>query len=275
MSLTINTNIEAINAHRNLYLTNVQLQKAMERLSSGLKINRAADDAAGLAISERMRAQASGLNLAVQNCQDGVALVQTAEGALNEVNAMLGRARDLAVRASNSTLTDNDRADLQMELNQLLSEIDRTATMTEYNTMILLAGSYATTAITIQAGSDKGQQVATTIAAVTTGALGISNLSITSISAANMAIGSIDAAIDVVTRVRSWLGAFQNRLEHTINNLQVAYENTKASESRIRDADMALETVNYTRLQIMQQAGTAVLAQANVAPQAILRLLGA
>ncbi|WP_084667086.1 flagellin [Thermanaeromonas toyohensis] len=271
--MRINTNIEAINAHRNLYQTSVQLQKAMERLSSGLRINRAADDAAGLAISERMRAQASGLDQAVRNCNDGIALVQTAEGALNEVNAMLNRMRDLAVQASNSTLTDNDRLDLQYELNQLLQEIDRIANTTEYNTMVLLAGSYATVPITIQAGSDKGQQVATTIGAVTTGAMGLSNLSITSISLANLAIGTIDAAIDYVTRIRAWLGAFQNRLEHTIANLQVAYENIKASESRIRDADIAMETVNYTRLQILQQAGTAVLAQANLAPQAVLQLL--
>ena len=272
-SLRINTNIEAINAHRNLFQTTLQLQKVMERLSSGLRINRAADDAAGLAISERMRAQANGLQLAVQNAQDGISLVQTAEGALNEVNAMLLRMRDLAVRASSSTLTDADRMDLQYELNQLLAEIDRIANTTEYNTMILLAGSFASVPITIQVGSDRGQQISTTIAALTTGALGLSNLSISQISVANLAIGTIDAAIDAVTRVRAWLGAFQNRLEHTIANLHVGYENIKAAESRIRDADMAAETVEYTRLQILQQAGAAILAQANLAPQAVLQLL--
>jgi len=272
MSLRINTNIEAVNAHRNLLATADALAKSMEKLSSGLRINRAADDAAGLAVSEKLLAQVRGLNQAIRNAQDGVSLIQTAEGALNETHSILQRMRELAVQSANDTLTDPDRALLQKEMDQLLQEVDRIAGSTQFNGQYLLNGGFNNRLL--QIGANAGQTIGITIQGASTVSLAISLLSIASQAAASAAIASLDSAINTVSASRADLGAIQNRLEHTIANVGVAAENMQASESRIRDVDMAQEMTNFTRLQILQQAGTAVLAQANMAPQAVLKLLG-
>jgi flagellin len=273
MGLRINQNIEALNAWRNLVATSNNLAKSMEKLSSGLRINRAGDDAAGLAISEKLRGQVRGLNQAVRNAQDGISLIQTAEGALNETHSILQRLRELAVQGANDTLTDADRNAIQQEIDSLLAEIDRIATTTEFNTKKLLNGDVATTALNFQIGANTGQTIAVTIATATAAALTIDGISVGSSALANQAIASIDSAITAISSSRASLGAIQNRLEHTIANLNVAAENLSASESRIRDADMALEMMNFTKTQILQQAGVAMLAQANMAPQAVLQLL--
>lgn len=273
MSLRINQNLEALNAWRNLTVTSSNLAKSMEKLSSGLRINRAGDDAAGLAISEKLRGQVRGLNQAVRNAQDGISLIQTAEGALNETHSILQRLRELAVQGSSDTLTAEDRSSIQKEIDSLLAEIDRIATTTEFNTQKLLNGNVATTALNFQIGANSGQTIAVTIATATTAALTISGISVGSTTLANQAIVSLDDAIKAISGSRASLGAIQNRLEHTIANLSVASENLAASESRIRDVDMAQEMMSFTKNQILQQAGTAMLAQANMAPQAVLQLL--
>ena len=273
MSLRINSNIEAVNAHRNLVTTTHLLSKSMEKLSSGLRINRAADDAAGLAISEKLRSQVRGLNQAIRNAQDGISLIQTAEGALNEGHSILQRMRELAVQAANETLTTSDRDALQKELDSLIAEIDRIATSTQFNTKQLLDGTFATSPLTFQVGANANQSITVTIGTATAAALTVQGLSLGSYTLASQAIASIDDAITALAENRADLGAVQNRLEHTIANLGVAAENLQASESRIRDVDMAQEMVNFTRLQILQQAGTAMLAQANVSPQSVLMLL--
>jgi flagellin len=283
--MRINTNIEAINAHRNLTLTGSSLTRSMEKLSSGLRINRAADDAAGLAISEQMRGQVRGTNQAIRNAQDGVSLLKTAEGALNETHAILQRMRELSLQAANGTLSTGDRQAIQGELIHLRDEITRIATSTEFNTRRVLDGTFTAT---FQIGPNSGQTLAVTLAnsqATAIGALtGMGapaslDAAVTAFLPADPAtastlVRSIDQAMIDVSTNRSAAGALQNRLDHTIANLSVGAENLSAAESRIRDVDMAMEMVNFTRLQILQQAGTAVLAQANMAPQAVLRLLG-
>lgn len=273
MGLRINQNIEAVNAHRNLLLTSLSLSKSMEKLSSGLRINRAADDAAGLAISEKLRGQVKGLNQAVRNAQDGISLIQTAEGALNETHSILQRMRELAVQAANDTLTTEDRAAIQKEIDSLLAEVNRIANTTEFNTKKLLNGDVATTALNFQIGANAGQAITVTINKADAAALTISGLDVGDAAAASLAIVSLDNAIKAISGSRADLGAVQNRLEHTIANLGVASENLAASESRIRDVDMAEEMMNFTRTQILQQAGTAMLAQANATPQTVLQLL--
>ncbi|WP_277998879.1 flagellin [Moorella sulfitireducens] len=269
--MRINQNISALNAYRNLTVTNNALTKSMEKLSSGLRINRAADDAAGLAISEKMRGQIRGLNQAIRNAQDGISLIQTAEGALNETHSILQRMRELAVQSANDTNTDEDRAQLQQEISQLLAEIDRIADTTQFNTKNLLNGSFANAVIHIGANSD--QTLTVTIGTMSVSAIGVNGLSISTQTKADDAISTIDTAIKKVSTERSKLGAIQNRLEHTIANLSVASENLSAAESRIRDLDMAQEMVNFTKNQILAQAGTAMLAQANAQPQTVLQLL--
>lgn len=243
----------------------------MEKLSSGLRINRAADDAAGLAISEKMRGQVRGLNQAVRNAQDGISLIQTAEGALNETHAILQRMRELAVQSANDTNTAGDRGQLQQEIDQLVTEIGRIATTTEFNTQKLLDGTFSGKLIHI--GANSGQTLTVGIAAMDAAALSVSSLSIDTQTAANTAITTINTAIETVSTERSKLGAIQNRLEHTIANLSVASENLSAAESRIRDLDMAQEMMAFTKNQILTQAGTAMLAQANAQPQTVLQLL--
>ncbi|RNL61040.1 flagellin [Nocardioides marmoriginsengisoli] len=259
MSLRINQNTDAFNSYRNLSVTQGQLSKSLEKLSSGFRINRAADDAAGLAISEGLRSQVGGLKVAVRNAQDGISVAQTAEGALTEVHSMLQRMNDLAVQYNNGTQNADSQAALQAEFTALTSEIDRIQTSTKFNGVTLFGGAAATnfqvgTATTDVLAVDLSGQVATA------GLLITDNTTVT-------------AAITATSTLRGALGAVQNRFEHTINNLNVAVENLSASESRIRDTDMAAEMVNFTRANILSQAGTAMLAQANQAPQSVLQLL--
>ena len=264
--MRINQNIAAFNSYRNLSATNIQLGKSLEKLSSGFRINRAADDAAGLAKSESLRAEINGSRQAIRNAQDGVSLVQTAEGALNEVHAILQRMRELAVDAANTATTDG--AAQQAEVTQLLAEINAIGTNTKF------AGQdvFTATARSFHVGAGQSQNLSVTVGTLTTGGLTVDSVNLQ--TGANAAIGSIDGAIGAISTLRSTLGATQNRLEHTVANLSVAVENLSASESRVRDTDMASEMVSFTRHQIMVQAGTAMLAQANQVPASVLNLLG-
>ena len=275
MGLRIYNNVEAQNAHRQLANTNMKLSSSMERLSSGLRINRAADDAAGLAVSEEMRTQIRGMNVAARNALDGVSLVQVADGALGGVNDMLQRVRDLAVQAANGTLSDLQRNNLDQEVQSITAEIARVASDTEFNGIKILSGSVATaaSAVTLQVGANGSQVISFTIATMTASDLGISGIAVSTAASATAAIASIDAAIRTVNSQRASMGAIQNRLEQTISRLDLTAENLQAAESRIRDADMASEMIDFTRNQILQQSGTAMLAQANQAPQSILSLL--
>jgi flagellin len=297
MGLRIQNNVEAFNAHRNLTGVASKASKAMEKLSSGYRINRAADDAAGLAISEKMRAQIGGVDQAQRNANDGVSLVQTAEGALNEVHSMLQRVRDLRVQFENGTLSSDDRDAITAEVKQLATEINDISSQTKFNGTALLDGGQ----VTFQVGAATGETVQTVgfnllgsaaVAAVasTSGASGtsgspavaaqgafevvaLSASATTSADLSGLSIDAIDNAIKNVSSARADFGAVQNRLEHRLNNLATYQENLVASESRIRDVDMASEMVNFTKLQILQQAGTSMLAQANQAPQNVLSLL--
>ena len=287
--MRINNNISALNAWRGLTNTDNALSKSLEKLSSGLRINRAGDDAAGLAISEKMRGQIRGLNMAIKNAQDGISLIQTAEGALTEAHAILQRMRELAVQSANDTNTDKDREELQKEVDQLAAELERIAETTEFNTKKLLDGTYASTGsgtltLHLHIGANKGQNMTLNIKSMRATKLGvaeesgesetISGVKISTSQDADSAIFTIDTAIGKVSSERSKLGAIQNRLEHTIKNLGVAAENLTAAESRIRDVDRAAEMMNFTRQNILMQAGTAMLAQANARPQSVLQLLG-
>ena len=276
MGLRINQNVAAVNAYRNLSVTDGQMSKSLEKLSSGFRINRAADDASGLAISEKLRGQVKGLDTAAANAQNGISLIQTAEGALNETTAILQRMRELTVQAANDTNVSADRAAIKTELDQLSEEITRIAGTTEFNTQKLLdGGSTATNGLTFQIGANAGQTLNVKIADMDAGALGVASASLNVTDAANAStsLAAIDTAIGTVSGQRASLGAVQNRLEHTVKNLNVASENLAASESRIRDTDMAKEMMSFTRAQILSQAGTAMLAQANQAPQGVLSLL--
>ena len=275
MGLRIYNNVEAQNAHRQLQQTNANISKAMERLSSGLRINRAGDDAAGLAVSEVMRSQIRGMQVATRNSQDGISLVQVADGAIGSVTDMLQRVRDLAVQAANGTLTDTQRGNLDKEVQNILLEINRVGSDTEFNGVKILAGSVATaaSAITLQIGANGGQNIAFTIGTISVSDLGISGLAVSTQASASAAIASLDAAVASLNTQRALMGAIQNRLEQTIARLGVTAENLQAAESRIRDADMAAEMIYFTKNQILQQSGTAMLAQANQAPQSVLQLL--
>ncbi|MEA2411106.1 MAG: flagellin [Thermoleophilaceae bacterium] len=266
MSLRINTNVEAFNAHRQLAATSDKLGKAMERLSSGYRINRAADDAAGLAISEKLQGQIGGLDQAQRNAQDAISLVQTAEGNLQEVHSMLQRVRDLAVQYKNGSLSATDKAAIQSEVNMLASEVERIGSSAQFNGILLLSSSAT---ITFQVGAQDGEVI--TVSTISLGAS--APASVFQLTAGGSDISEIDAAIDSISAQRAQFGAVQNRLEHTLSNLAVYQENLTASESRIRDVDMASEMVNFTKLQILQQSGTAMLAQANQTPQSVLQLL--
>jgi flagellin len=268
--MRINQNPMAFNAYRNLSDTGNSLGKSLEKLSSGFRINRAADDASGLVKSEGLRSEVGGAKQAIRNAQDGISLVQTAEGSLNEVHAILQRMRDLAVSASNTAT--NDGVAEQAEVDQLLEEIDAIGTRTQFSGQSVFDGSSRT----FQIGANSGDTLALTFSTVSTSSLGAATTDISGIDvdgAAAAAINVIDTAIASVSSERANLGANQNRLEHTIKNLSVSSENLSAAESRIRDTDMASEMVNFTRNQIMQQAGTSMLAQANQVPQSVLSLL--
>ena len=267
MSLRIQNNVEAMNAHRQLSTNNMTLSKSMERLSSGFRINRAADDAAGLGISEKMRGQIRGLGQAQRNAQDAISLVQTAEGNLDEVHSMLQRVRELAVQYKNGALSQTSRDSIQTEVNQLASEIERLGQAAEFNGLPLLDGTI--TQITFQVGANDGETIS--VDTVSLGQAVGASYSVLNLTDNDLA--EIDAAIDAVTAQRSAFGAAQNRLEHTLRNLGVYQENLVAAESRIRDVDMAEEMVKFTKTQILEQAGTAMLAQANQAPQSVLSLL--
>lgn len=272
--MRINHNIPALNAHRLLARNTDYTSKTLEKLSSGKRINRAADDAAGLAISQKMRAQVNGLQAASRNALDGISLVQTAEGAMTEIHAMLQRMRELAVQASNGTYNSDDLATTQNEVAQLLTEIDNIAVNTNFNEKNLLDGTLPVGGIQLQIGANAGNVMRFTITSLLTSAAGMAINGVDLVSNPAGAITSIDGAIKNVSDVRSKLGAIQNRLEHTIANLDNTAENLTAAMSRIEDLDMALEMSNFTKLNILTQAGTAMLAQANQRPQAILQLLG-
>jgi flagellin len=278
MGLRIQNNVEAFNAHRQLTTTSSKAAKAMEKLSSGYRVNRAADDAAGLAISEKMRGQIGGLAQAQRNANDAISLVQTAEGALNEVHSMLQRVRDLRVQYDSGTLSSDDKKAIESEVQALGTEIKDITTKTEFNDINLLSSSAA---LSFQVGANKDETISVAArsfseAIGTSGTGGLSQIIAFSADASGFSsvdLDALDNAIKNVSSKRSDFGAVQNRLEHRLNNLATYQENLVASESRIRDVDMASEMVNFTKLQILQQAGTSMLAQANQAPQGVLSLL--
>lgn len=279
MAMIVQHNLQAMNSNRQLSITTDNQAKATEKLSSGYKINRAADDAAGLTISEKMRAQVRGLTQASANAQDGISMVQTAEGALAEVHEMLQRMNELAVKAANGTMTSADRTAVQMEIKALTSEIDRVQQSTNFNTLYLLSGNLN---IELQVGAKANQVIKLSIAEMSASGLKINGLTVSSggqtgkAGAANAqnAITKISAAIKMVSEQRSKLGAIQNRLEHTIKNLDNIAENTQSAESAIRDTDIAKTMVEYSKNNILSQAGQSMLAQANQSTQGALSLLG-
>ena len=276
--MVVQHNLLAMNANRNLGITTGQQQKSTEKLSSGYKINRAADDAAGLTISEKMRSQIRGLNQASDNAADGISLIQTAEGALNESHSILQRMNELAVKAANDTNQSIDRDAIQKEMLALATEIDRIACTTQFNKKNLINGSIEH--LNLQVGANKTQSITIAICAMTASNIGLGakeqycNVRVDTFTNAGNAISAIQAAINKISDQRSALGALQNRLEHTIANLDVAAENAQASESRIRDVDMAEEMVTYSKNNILAQAGQSMLAQANQMTQGVMNLLG-
>ena len=274
--MVVQHNLTAANTNRQLGITTNGLQKSTEKLSSGYKINRAADDAAGLSISEKMRNQIRGLNKASDNAQDGISLVQTAEGALNEVHSMLQRMSELSVQAANATNATEDRGSIDDEIQQLKTEIERVASTTQFNKMDILTGeNFGDGTKKLQVGANQGQTITIQISAlvsVVDAALG-DTLTTTSVDKAQASISKVQSAIAALSKMRSKLGAVQNRLEHTVANLDNISENTQSAESRIRDTDMAEEMVTYSKNNILQQAGQSMLAQANQANQGVLSLL--
>lgn len=274
--MVVQHNLQAANTNRQLGITTSAQAKSTEKLSSGYKINRAADDAAGLSISEKMRSQIRGLNKASSNAQDGVSLVQTAEGALNETHSILQRMNELATQAANGTNTSVDRSAIRAELNQLTSEINRIQSTTQFNTMNLLDGTFsgAKNQMKLQVGALSGQSIDFSIANMCATKIGLNKtLSVSTFTKAGSYMKSVQHAIEVVSKQRSAMGAIQNRLEHTIANLDTTSENTQSAESRIRDTDMASEMVTYSKNNILAQAGQSMLAQANQSTQGVLSLL--
>lgn len=277
MGLRINTNIEAFNAHRSLSATSLKLSRSMEKLASGFRINRAADDAAGLGISERMRAQINGVAQASRNAQDGISLVQTAEGALQEFHSILHRIRDLAVQFNNGVYDAQSQLAITTEVTQLSLELGRMLTASSFNGIAVLSGAIGGVMTTLQIGANTGEII--TLQAVAAGAELAANtvvMDFASLAAGpglSVDISQIDSVIDTISQLRSGLGAVQNRLEHTVTSLGVYQENLAGAESRIRDVDMASEMTNFTKLQILQQSGMAMLSQANMTPQSVLALL--
>lgn len=274
--MVVQHNLQAANTNRQLGITTSAQAKSTEKLSSGYKINRAADDAAGLSISEKMRSQIRGLNKASSNAQDGVSLVQTAEGALNETHSILQRMNELATQAANGTNTTVDRSAIKAELDQLTSEIDRIQSTTQFNTMNLLDGTFSgtTNKMKLQVGALSGQSIDFSIANMCASKIGLKHaLSVSTFTKAGSYMKSVQDAIEVVSKQRSAMGAIQNRLEHTIANLDTTSENTQSAESRIRDTDMASEMVTYSKNNILAQAGQSMLAQANQSTQGVLSLL--
>jgi len=274
--MRITHNIPAIFSLRLLSRTQDDINSSIEKLSSGLRINRASDDAAGLAISEKMRTQVRGLTQALKNAQDGISLIQTAEAGMQETHTILQRMRDLAVQSANDTYTSGDRSKIQVEVAQLIQEITRISSATQFNMMPLLNGDWAAGrgSLVLHVGANTNETLRINITTMNSRGLGILDINISTRAGSNSSLSVLDDAIGIVSTYRSNLGAYQNRLEHTINATGIAMENMQAAESRIRDADMAEEMMNFTRNQILSQAGTAMLAQANLLPQSVLPLLG-
>ena len=271
--MVVQHNLSAMNTNRQMGTVTSALSKSTEKLSSGYRINRAVDDAAGLSISEKMRSQIRGLNKASSNAEDGISLIQVAEGALNESHSILQRMNELATQAANDTNTSSDRSAIQQELTQLTSELDRIYSTTQFNTMNLLDGDF--TGKSLQVGALSGQVISVSIKSMKASALGIgyNAIKVSSNAVAGQSMSLIQKAINRVSEERSKLGAIQNRLEHTINNLDTTSENTSAAESRIRDTDMATEMVEYSKNNILAQAGQSMLSQANQQTQGVLSLL--
>ena len=269
--MVVQHNMAASNANRQLGISTNTLSKSTEKLSSGYRINRAADDAAGLSISEKMRSQIRGLNKASSNAQDGISAIQTAEGALNEAHSILQRMNELATQSANDTNTTADRTAVQSEVNALTNELSRIASTSQFNTQNLLDGTF--TGKNLQVGALENQKITISIGTMNAKALGVASLDVKSFSKAGAAMTLIQKAISKVSGQRSDLGALQNRLEHTVNNLDNISENTQTAESRIRDTDMASEMVQYSATSIIQQAGQSMLAQANSQTQGVLSLI--
>jgi flagellin len=269
--MIVQHNMQAMNSNRQLGIITGAQSKSTEKLSSGYRINRAGDDAAGLTISEKMRSQIRGLEKASKNAEDGISLIQTAEGALNEAHEILQRMNELSTQAANDTNTTTDRTAIKKEIDALTSELNRIASTTQFNTMNLLDGTFSNK--NLQVGALNGQKISITIGSMNATTLGVQTLSVSSFANAGVAMSKIQAAISKVSTQRSALGAVQNRLEHTVKNLDTTQENTQAAESRIRDTDMASEMVKYSKNQILAQAGQSMLAQANQATQGVLSLL--
>ncbi len=284
--MIINHNMSAINANRQLGVSQQQTAVNMEKLSSGLRINKAADDASGLAVSEKMRSQIRGLNQAEKNIQNGVSFIQTTEGFLQETQDILHRVRELSVQASNGIYTAEDRMQIQVEVSQLVDEMNRIASHAQFNGMNLLTGRFAESSVTgdvmaLQVGANMDQKEQIFIGTMTAEALGLQNeqggggiVTLSSVEEANRTIGIVDEALKTVNKQRADLGAYQNRFEMAAKGIAIASENMQAAESRIRDVDMASEVVDYTKNQILNQAGSSMLAQANVRTQSVLQLLG-
>ena len=285
--MIINHNLSAMYANRTLGVTNGQAQKDMEKLSSGMKINRAGDDASGLAVSEKMRAQIRGLNKASENAQNAISFIQTTEGYLQETTDIMQRIRELAVQSANGIYTAEDRMQIQVEVSQLVAEVDRIASHAQFNGMNMLTGRFAketgdntvTSSMWFHVGANMDQRIQAFIGTMTATALGVRGLgneaiiSLETPDDANRAINTLDEALKKINKQRADLGAYQNRLEYTISGLDIGAENLQASESRIRDTDMAAQMVNFTKDMVLQQAGTAMLAQANQSTQGVLSLL--
>jgi len=283
--MIINHNMSAINANRVLGTTNAEITKDLEKLSSGQRINKAADDASGLAVSEKMRSQIRGLNQAGQNIQNGISFIQTTEGYLQETQDIVHRVRELAVQASNGIYTQSDRQMIQVEVSQLVDEVNRVASHAQFNTMNMLTGAFAKDsgrALQIQVGANVDQNKSINIGTMTATALGLQSetaqgkeaISLAAPDQANLAIAKLDEALNKITKQRADLGAYQNRFEMAYKGVAVASENLTASESRIRDVDMASQMVSYTKNQVLSQAGNAMLAQANVSTRSVTQLLG-
>ena len=285
--MVINHNMSAMYSNRQLGVTNVSLQKDMEKLSSGMKINRAGDDASGLAVSEKMRAQIRGLNQASRNASNGISFIQATEGYLQETTDIMQRIRELAVQSANGIYTDEDRMQIQVEISQLVAEVDRIASSAQFNGLNMLTGRYAkqtgensvTGSMWFHIGANMDQRMEVYIGTMTAVALGVRELgdetiiSLASPAEANRAIGTIDEALKKINKQRADLGGYQNRLEHAVKGIDIAAENLKAAESRIRDTDMAAQMVEFTKNQVLAQAGTAMLAQANTQSQNVMTLL--
>ena len=285
--MIINHNMSALYSNRTFGVTNSATTKHMEKLSSGMKINRAGDDASGLAVSEKMRSQIRGLNQAATNAQNGISFNQTTEGFLQSTTDIVQRIRELAVQSSNGIYTDEDRMQIQVEVSQLIAEVDRIASQAQFNGMNMLTGRFAkptgentvTASMWLHIGANMDQRTQVFIGTMTAKALNLRNvgdeqiLSLGSPDEANRAIGTLDEALKKINKQRADLGAYQNRLEHTVNGLNIGAENLQAAESRIRDTDMAKEMVEFTKNQVLTQAGTAMLAQANQSTQSVLSLL--